>query len=195
MRILKALVLALTLAFLSAPAWGDSAPPDPNIIMAGGGGSQDTTAGGSAADPIFVTDYSVTDFRLTGPPDTLPGTLLYTALYVEVVSNLSETNSQFAAEDFTCTAVPPTSTSCGFISPQGLFSYIPEGFSNVASCTDYSGATIACPAVEAVFYGAFTDDEDIRISVVPEPATMLLLLVGLAFFFAFAFKKRRTILA
>ena len=193
MRILKALVLALTLAFLSAPAWGDSAPPDPSIILAGGGGSQPTTAGGSAADPIFVTDYSVTDFRLTDPAlESAP----YTTLYVEVVSNLSETNSQFATEGFTCVAVPPTSTGCGFMTPQGLFNNIPDGLSsNVTSCTDYSGAIIACPAVEAEFYGTFTYDEDIRISVVPEPATMLLLLVGLAFFFTFAFKKRRTILA
>lgn len=195
MRIVKVLLLVLALAFLSAPAWGDGAPPDPRIILAGGGGSISTSAGGTAADPIFVTDYSVTDFLLTGPSGTLPGALLYTALYVEVVSNLSETNSQFAAEDFTCTAVPPTSTSCGFVSPQGLFGYIPEGFSNVTSCTSFSGPAIACPAVEAVFYGNFTDGEDIRISVVPEPATMLLVFVGLAVFFVFGFKKRRTILA
>lgn len=202
MRAFKVLLLTLTLAFFAVSAWGDGAT-DPNVKLEGGGGSQPTTAGLTATDPIFVTDGSGDNaFQLTNTslPTLSPGEPLSSVsvsdLFVEVIPYFGENLDFFASEGWTCEAVPPTATSCSFPTTAGLYSSAAaQGFgSNVDECTAYNGAILACPAVEVEFVGPFYYGEHIIISV-PEPGTVLLLLVGLPIVFAFGFKKRQTLLA
>jgi len=168
MRIFKILILALTLAFLSTPAWGDGASPDPTIVVQPGHGSTDTETGEAQSDPLVVLDGSgVTDWILQNPVIAANG-----ELFVEVVAYPGENLSYFNTEQWQCASDPPTTTSCFFVQTMG-------------SNTD---------GYEFVFYGPFTENEDIGISV-PEPGTVLLLFVGLALLFAFGLKKRQAILA
>jgi archaellin len=182
MRILKVLLLTLTLALFAAPAWGDGAP-DPTIYVQPGHGSTPTDAGASASDPIFVTDNSITDWLLDSSAyanNTSTDDTNTNELFVEVIPGAGESEATFLAEVFNCVTDPPTTTACGFVAAQG---------------TNGEGG-IVYPAVEAVFEGPFYQGEDITISVTPEPGTALLLFVGVAVFLAYyGLRKRQAILA
>ena len=179
MRILRVLLPALALAIFAASAWGDGLP-DPTIVVQPGRGSEATDAGASAADPIFVTDGSITDWLLDSSAyenNTASNDINSNVLFVEVTPAAGESEATFLAEVFNCATDPPTTTSCGFVAAQGI-----------------SGESLVYPAVEVAFAGPFYYGEDITISV-PEPRTALLLFVGLAFLVAFGLKKRQAILA
>lgn len=183
MRAFKVLLLTATIAFFAASAWADGV--DPSIKIIPGGGSTATTAGLTAADPIFVYDGSgVTDWLLdnTSLPTLSPGeslsSLPSSEVYVEIIPYPGENLAYFESELWNCVTDPPITTACGALpGPQGILD-----------------EELVTPAIEFGFIGPFYQGEDIGISV-PEPSTVLLLLVGLPIVFAFGFKKRQVTLA
>ena len=184
MKTWKVLLLILAFGLFSASAWADG---DPTVKLSGGGGSPTTNDGVTATDPIFVTDGSHNDFILGNNSSVL---------YVEVIPYLGESFSFFASLGWTCEAVPPTSTGCDFITPQGTYANaVLQGFgNNVAQCSSWGDAgTLACPAVEIEFFGNFVAGEDIRIDV-PEPSTMALLIAGLIALIALGLRKKPVLL-
>jgi hypothetical protein len=179
MSILKVLLPTLALAMFTASAWGDGVP-DPTVRVQQGNGSTPTDAGASAADPIFVTDQSITNWLLDSSAyenNTATNDTNSNELFVEVIPAEGESAATFLSEVFNCATDPPTTTSCGFVAAQGI-----------------SGESLVYPAVEVEFSGPFYYGEDITISV-PEPRTALLLFVGLVLLVAFGLKKRQAILA
>ena len=186
MRAFKVLLLVLTLAIFTASVRADGIP-DPTVTVQPSGKSTPTTDGGSAADPIFVTDGSgTTNWYLDSPTVAADG-----LLYVEIIPYEGENIGTFLAEAWNCSIDPPTTTACGIVpSPQGLLSNaVLQGFTYIGDCTTPYSDPTACPAVEAVFSGPFTYNEDIGISV-PEPRSVLLLLIGFPVVLAFGVKKR-----
>jgi hypothetical protein len=190
MKVGRVLILVLSMAALAMMARADGVT-DPQIKLGPSGKSTHTTDGATAADPIFVADATGTsNWFLDNPSIAANG-----AVYFEVVPFQGESFAQFLSESWVCVPEAPVATGCGFLAGlQGLLSNaVAQGFTYLQGCTGFDASanptTVACPAVEVVFTGPFTQGEDVSLSV-PEPSVFLMLLAGLPLALLLVLKKR-----
>lgn len=158
------LLLAL-IGFTASTAMADGV--DPTVIIRKGCCSILTTSGGSDANPLIITDGSITDFLLA------PGFAPTSTLYVRVIP--------FEGEDFTFFENELWNCASGFLNVTCLSAVVPFG--------------LETPAVEFAFLGPqgfFAPGLDLGVSATatPEPGTILLLLVGMICLIAFVGKRR-----
>jgi|ERR1700722_53002 hypothetical protein len=169
-------ILVAASVVISAPQAKADGVADPNITIGSGHGSIPTTSGGSQQDPIIITDRSSATFcygvEIDGvcsqnQSDPLPA---LSAFYVEVIPYAGESTSFFQSEGFTCTP-GDGATTCESASPTQL------------------------PAIEFVFLAdsAFiTGGSDVAVYA-PEPAPLVMLLIGMGTLIAFGLKRRQSL--
>jgi hypothetical protein len=156
-------------ATFSASAWADGIPGDPTIKIKKGGGSPTTTSGSSQSDPIILMDgFGLQDFLYEG--------IVTNFLFIEVIPGANdEGGAFFKTELFTCDPSGGLATSCFAVSPTQI------------------------PGVEFAFFSqaGFAPGLDVQISevAIPEPTTMLMLMLGLAFAGLMLLGKKRSRLA
>jgi hypothetical protein len=184
------LIAALAFAVPAAKADGVE---DPNITIGSGHGSIPTTAGGSDLDPIQTTDdndgvvfcYGVLNNE--GACTATAGLPALSAVYVEVTAYTGENPTFFQSESWTCTP-GDGATSCG----------------TAPVCNSAQMGEVNCPspaqsAFEFVFFATsatgapvdfFQPGEEVTVYT-PEPAALLLLLLGIGAVVALGLRRRQ----